>query len=63
MVRIIFPQKPRDFERLRRIFEACLEQINKDKDACVAIVNPIVERCQMFVIQNGRSKDKLSLIQ
>jgi hypothetical protein len=63
IVGIIFPQKPREFERLRRIFEADLEQMNKDKDACVAIVNPTVERCQMFVKQNGRRLDKLSLIQ
>jgi hypothetical protein len=59
----LFSFRSRGTYRLRRIILVCLEQMNKDKVACVAIVNPIVERCQMFVKQNGRSLDKLSLIQ
>jgi hypothetical protein len=53
IVCISFPQNPRDFERLSKINVAEIGEI-KDKNACIAIINPTAERCLMFVEQNVR---------
>jgi hypothetical protein len=58
VVGIIFNRRSRGtldayVRSLRRKFRRWI----KDKDACIAIVNPIAERCQMFVEQNDREKN------